>query len=282
MPIYGEAKQRNMIRSILPSRHRKGAREDLAFTKRNARRETQQALNAYRGSSASAIEHYEYGDDDLTYYPDERISEVVWERRAADNTAALERWAVKVTRDVRQKDRLSHFRSMLPDNTIGRHAAQHVSNLPEMEDPDDPWAWRWWWRRSTSPWYHWTEVEKEWVRNSIAAEYAERLKLVIESGRLKQFNKSVVAHAAERKVVNIDNWEKDNIYRTYRPRWDRSKGEWFIELFVTRPLRGVHDIDAFIKEFRPYAVDRWMYRPDKWAHLDDVLEDLGVASVDRV
>jgi hypothetical protein len=61
------------------------------------------------------------------------IEEMVWDRRSADKVAPLVRWALHhVRHDARLRDaesaeRLDHFRQLLPDNTIGRHALSHIA-----------------------------------------------------------------------------------------------------------------------------------------------------------
>jgi hypothetical protein len=104
MSSYGEAKKRDMMRSILPSTRRKGARDDLAHIRRNNRHHINQHLAEFRGPSSGAIEHYEYGDYDLNHYPDGEIKWAVWERRAADKVAPIIRWAQQITKDLPQKE----------------------------------------------------------------------------------------------------------------------------------------------------------------------------------
>lgn len=61
------------------------------------------------------------------------IEELVWDRRAADKVAPLVRWALhQIRHDPRLRDaefaeRLHHFRQLLPDNAIGRHALSHIA-----------------------------------------------------------------------------------------------------------------------------------------------------------
>jgi len=71
---------------------------------------------------------------------------MVWDRRAADKTAPLVRWALHHVRhdpqlrDADLAERLDHFRQLVPDNTIGRHALSHIAWPLERLDaaPRDP------------------------------------------------------------------------------------------------------------------------------------------------
>jgi hypothetical protein len=285
MSSYGEAKKRDMMRSILPSTRRKGARDDLAHIRRNNRHHINQHLAEFRGPSSGAIEHYEYGDYDLNHYPDGEIKWAVWERRAADKVAPIIRWAQQITKDLPQKERMDYMRSILPDTTIGRHALQHIESAPGMEDPDDH---RYYWRRSLSERLY---GEEKWVRDAMAAEFAQRLQNVIERGLVKRFNESGAAHASQRQVVKENFEDRTWLERTYGERsyWDPKRKERYIWVYVRRPLLGMHDIDDFLKEFVPFEMiehpvsGRIIRSPSrvwgirrKFEVLDEILKELGV------
>lgn len=121
MPIYGEEKTLQMMRSILPSKARKGTREDKRHAKKASRAKIRQALNNY---DAERI--------DYRSYPDVEISNIVWERRAADKLSHFERWAVEITKHLPKEERLPYLKRMLPDNLIGRHAYSHLERIDEL------------------------------------------------------------------------------------------------------------------------------------------------------
>jgi hypothetical protein len=130
-------KIRDMTVSVLPSTRRHAARVDRVLIHRRERARVRAAL---RGALVSLDRTAD--DPDLTFEDKPAIREMVDERRTADKVAPLARWARrKVETDpvLRERDwdgRMTALRSMLPDNTIGRHALSHV----ELEIGTPPWA----------------------------------------------------------------------------------------------------------------------------------------------
>jgi hypothetical protein len=112
-------KRKDMIESVLPSTARKMARDMRASMHRRHRRRVNVALQA--GS-----------DDPLGTDIRTDLSELVYGRRAADKTGSLERWALALVdrdptlRDAGIHNQLHHFRRLLPDTKIGRHALSHI------------------------------------------------------------------------------------------------------------------------------------------------------------
>lgn len=109
----------DVIRSVLPGTARRDARATRRLIYRAARRTVRAALRS--------------GDVDPFVDVRGRIGDMVWNRRAADKVGPLVRWALhRVRHDPRLRDaslceRLDHFRQLLPDNTIGRHALSHIA-----------------------------------------------------------------------------------------------------------------------------------------------------------
>lgn len=109
----------DVIRSVLPSTARRDARRTRQLIHRAARRKVKVALRA--------------GDADAFVDLRGSIEEMVWDRRAADKLGPLVRWALhQVRHDPRLREagfaeRIDHFRQLLPDNTIGRHALSHIA-----------------------------------------------------------------------------------------------------------------------------------------------------------
>lgn len=126
--FYGDEKRREMARSILPSTRRKSARDELREVKQRNRHQIRQALR-----KVLRHEEYEADDDvDLNYYPYEKISYIVSERRAADKLGHFEKWAIEITKDIEDPStRLSYMRSILPQGLIGEHALSHLRSYEE-------------------------------------------------------------------------------------------------------------------------------------------------------
>ncbi|HWL36525.1 MAG TPA: hypothetical protein VNQ77_10040 [Frankiaceae bacterium] len=123
-------KRRDMARSILPSTSRESAK-DIARIKRAHRRRIAQHLHVGNG----VPEDWDDALDavDLRAYPDIEIRQQVQWRRSADKLNHFQRWAVRVTRDIRQEDRLSGLAATLPRGLIGDHAVSHLYDLPELD-----------------------------------------------------------------------------------------------------------------------------------------------------
>lgn len=253
MPIYGEAKKRNMCRSVLPSTARKGAREDLRNIKQRNRSSIRRELRqiAQPQVADEVVANYDEASCDLSYYPNADINWAVRERRDADKIMPLMRWAPHLVRDVRLEDRLSKLRSILPDNLIGRHAISHLEYHDDFYLPD------------SSRWYDWrsypklTDEERAWVRAVEYAEVERKLMLVIERGLLARFNKLMVWN--ETIVLGWFRYDNDG---TKVP---LEKYQWGARQEVRlvskhRPLRGIHDIPNFIRDVGAKQTKHWDWR----------------------
>jgi hypothetical protein len=131
-----DEKVTDMIRSVLPSNARKGARASRRLIHRAASHTFKTRLRA--------------GDYDVVVDIRGAIDEMVWDRRAADKVAPLVRWALHhvrtdlALRDAGTAERLDHFRQLLPDTTIGRHALSHIAwPLEQVERRGRPRPDRW-------------------------------------------------------------------------------------------------------------------------------------------
>lgn len=135
-----DEKIKDMAESILPSTARKGARQERARIHRRERAQARAALYGLRGCA-------DPDDSDGDGFAADRrgIQEMVWDRRSADKVGPLLRWAERtIAADPRlaeasYEERYDHFARLLPDNTIGRHALQHLRLV--LRDPD--WRTRW-------------------------------------------------------------------------------------------------------------------------------------------
>jgi hypothetical protein len=143
-------KDRDMARSILPSKNREAARSAKAHLKRAARRRCHRAcdglakLDSYRSDDWDAR-------FDLRAYPAAEIHLVVRWRRAGDKLNHFERWTIARTKGLPIDDRLGSIIAVLPDGLTGDHALSHLRRLAEI----NPGAPRFWW----NPWVRLAELE---------------------------------------------------------------------------------------------------------------------------
>lgn len=145
MPIYGKAKTKTMIKSILPSTARKRAKkakDDLH--RKNRRRGTQQCVK-FRGNAQEVIESWEDNNSDLTYWLEAHNADgwdnIVSERRQADKLAHFERWAYERTKHLPRNDRLSNIAAKLPKGVIGEHAVSHLNFLEPVHEGNERFDW---------------------------------------------------------------------------------------------------------------------------------------------
>lgn len=118
----------DVIRSVLPSTARRDARRTRQLIHRSARRKVKVALRS--------------GDVDAVVDIRGPIEDMVWDRRAGDKVGPLVRWALhQVRHDPRLREtgfaeRIDHFRQLLPNTTIGRHALSHIAwPLERLDSP---------------------------------------------------------------------------------------------------------------------------------------------------
>jgi len=127
MPIYGDAKKRQMARSILPSKSSNGGRR--APTKQHIKGAERSRVRDQL-ARINCLEDAEEWDGEFTeprIYRG-RIRDFVRNRRDADKLNHFIRWAkVTVLRDeIKQEDRKGYFKSILPSGLIGDHALGHL------------------------------------------------------------------------------------------------------------------------------------------------------------
>ncbi len=190
--IYGEKKIKSIYESILPSTSRKKVRQDKARIARHARRTTTQELHM--------IWDYESAEDceeDITEcskkYSNMR-SEMVWTRRAADNTAALYRWAERVTQHLDDpEERYNYVRSLMPNSLPGRHALTHL-----------PWT-----RGYEGNWRDWNSYRGTKARNAaVNKAHNEKVYAAMREGLIKVLG----VYGAHRK---LNQYIKDNHVKSH-------------------------------------------------------------------
>jgi hypothetical protein len=130
-----DQKIKDISRSVLPSTGRRSARDNRRRIHGRQRARELAAVIAYRrDADPEAVTPDVRG----TYAPD--ITEMVWSRRAADKVGPLTRWAKAtiaadpVLRSAPRAEQVAYFARLMPDNTIGRHAVQHIEQALEWEE----------------------------------------------------------------------------------------------------------------------------------------------------
>ena len=107
-------KIKDMIRSVLPSTDRKGARRAKTNRKRRVRRAVRKDLRCE-----------DFDDSKANFMRTARISGVVRDRRGADKLNHFMRWCKARTKGMDTDDALGYVRSILPSSLIGDHAYGH-------------------------------------------------------------------------------------------------------------------------------------------------------------
>jgi hypothetical protein len=229
MPTYGEEKRRDMIRSILPSTARKGARKDRSLAHRR-----------HRAAVRSEIQNHILWEDEIdnTAVADIRrrkaIQYMMWDRRGADKIGPICHWGYEVTKHLPEEDRLNTLRSWLPDNTIGRHAISHLRNVDGLEDPSEP--YRYWRYFSNDNYTVRQEEEKELFHRQVT--------LLVEHGYHAELNRRVKG-----EPMLMGNRTFDAIGRRVHVIPKEENLAWGL-------LEGLHDIDAFVdRVFRRVHMD---------------------------
>jgi hypothetical protein len=231
MPSYGKDKIRDMSRSILPSKRRKTGKKSV---RRKTRRNTTEILN-----EASAADNEDLDFQDRKVRIDTR--QAVIDRQAADKVAPLIRWAKEVTHGKPDK-RLAQLRSMLPSNTIGRHAVEHV--IFEKEFKINPLAYKSRVDKKRSKEFDWALFAKD-LLEIITYHHAEFNRAMSLSHRMHYESVPVtVVCPVTGKVKN---------YSRAEPRGPKK----------ARLLLGSHDIPDFIAALRHHVfASRWDYHPE--------------------
>ncbi len=189
--IYGDEKVRNMARSILPSKRRRGARMDKQALKRRNRHAVRQNLHDWKRHA----DPLEYEGHIRDYYHEPRgwdydnIHVIVQERRDADKLAAMQRWAVKHTAHLEDpEDRYNLMKRTLPDNLPGRHALSHLIWMDEFDFREE-WNRYLYGRRSTD-----LSLDMAKVRELIAID------LELVNRAIKRYNKSFLEKDAGKRI----------------------------------------------------------------------------------
>ena len=125
-------KHRDIARSILPTKNRRVARDELARARRRNRHHVADELRGLSRELSGDPDRWLDHEGDPFATADREVNQVRRARRSADKLSHFERWAVMRTRDVPIADRLSFIRSVLPDGIIGEHAMTHLDHIPAL------------------------------------------------------------------------------------------------------------------------------------------------------
>lgn len=254
---YGKSKERDMVRSILPSTSRKGARDNKRNVNRRRRSSVRQALRQHRDVLAEErfFDHEEFGwdsydecfdfdapydkihDADCDY--ESRIRYVMWDRREADKVAPIVRWAEAKVADIRPEDRLSWLQARMPDNLAVRHAISHIE-FSDAFPRRNPYEYYWLSR------YSMTDEEREWERVARYAQLIEDLYVVV-TGPLAHFNDALPR--AERRTYYY-RWRRQPLGSPWEkvvpPCYVSESGGEIWELKLKR-LEGHHDVENWVE-----------------------------------
>ena len=124
--IHGDDKAKEMARSILPSRSRKG-QAHRASIHRMIRREVKHSLRRLERDPSEWDDGLEFGEEAALEIP-----AFVSGRRGQDKLNHFERWAIERTKEMPKEHRLGHLRSLLPRGLIGEHAMVHLKHRDEL------------------------------------------------------------------------------------------------------------------------------------------------------
>lgn len=234
---YGKEKERDMIRSILPSSRRKGARDDRAYAHRRHRSTVKHALRQHKGdldylsdTADCAVDEAYSKIHDADFKRSEAIKSVMWDRRDGDKLSPMLRWAPHQVGHLRLEDRLSYMRGRLPDNTVGRHAVGHLKYEEDFYVPEEDGRFIWWRPRSRS------QIAREREERYLKA--VKNLEHVCEkANRLARFNDVV----SETIVIEI-------AFPMYSERFQRTRIVRDVSRYDVPVLDGVLDIPDYIEK----------------------------------
>lgn len=267
---YGKSKERDMVRSILPSTARKGARDNKRNVNQRHRSSVKQALNQHRDvlSNERFFDHEEFATDSYDEFFDfdvaydkicdadheyrSRIKYVMWYRRDADKVAPIIRWAEAKVADVRPEDRLSWLRARMPDNLAVRHAISHIEFSDAFPDQN---PYEYYWRSQ----YYKTPEERAWESAANYAQAVVDLQRVCEHS-LKRFNKLIPKSVYRTKYIGGYNKRSLPLPAPWKLIADRPSdykywdGRQVWQLDVER-LHGVHHIEEWIAFMAKYKHD---------------------------
>ncbi|MBL7500488.1 hypothetical protein [Frankia nepalensis] len=217
-----DEKVRDMTESVLPSTRRKAARQERRRVHKRQRARQRDLLVVARRTAG----HDDRDADFREGIRRQEITQMVWGRRAADKVGPLTRWASvqvgrdEVLRDAPLTEQVDYFARLVPDNTIGRHAVQHIeSDLRHAADRE-----RWLARRA-----EWSADQRRRHREQVS----EDVDGILAAGCHRELN--------------------DALRAGYRARATVGEGGAVILPRPNRLLLGAHDVDDFADAVAGYG-----------------------------
>lgn len=252
MPIYGKAKTKTMLRSILPSSGRKVAKKRKDNLHRYNRRIANNRLHNYKGYVDDLEEYYDDDNYDYNLWLEPHNSsiddwdDIVYDRRGKDKLAHFETWAYLKTLHLPPEDRFDKIASMV-SGVLGTHAMSHLEFLKY--DPLERNTWH-------------DHLPRQYRQNRYVNQYLSNQKRIriqltaavsaIAHDKKKRdaFNAYMIKNASldieDVYVYNYDHLESIYHYRKALSQQILHKG--------ARTLNGYHDVTRFINDI--YAAQK--------------------------
>lgn len=122
---YGDEKRREMMRSILPSKAAKSAKEEKRLLNRKLRTRASSALRQIRDEEDWENSNFDFWDDGQ-----EQRQWIISDRRGADKLAHFMRWAEHTAKDIPDGEKMGYIKGLLPGKgIIFDHACGHLEHL---------------------------------------------------------------------------------------------------------------------------------------------------------
>lgn len=224
-------KPRDMARSVLPSTYRRRARADRAAVRSRERARLRAELHAVAGFA----DPDDY-DGDLTWVARRDLAELVADRRSGDKVGPLTRWAARTVEAdptlaaAPLRERLDHFRPLLPPGIVGRHALFHLVWALD----DEPY---WWPTGRTRP-------------GPTGPSLHDKVAAIIAAGRHGELNRRI-RHACAGVVIQRITLPREYLIDDDHPAPGLLLPRRTVEhrrRIYPRYLAGAHDIDAFVAD----------------------------------
>lgn len=247
MPTYGDDKIKDIIEGILPATRNKA--KSTAKNRKHLHREHRRKAN-----QCIIAGDYDNVNAQDTFFR-KRIHEMKWERRDADNLAALFRWARAITKHLDDPaDRYMFIKKVLPDTMQGRHALGHIAYLDGFADPG-----------ANEFEYGLLPRGSRYREPKNKIDWIEVLTNVCNNGDLKNFNYHIKQHFIKCSA-------RVRIYEKAPPGANASERSFrWMTIYnqhndgspcrcTPRTLLGVHDIASFMAHYRLTRYGTWHYK----------------------
>lgn len=244
--MYGEEKNKEMIRSILPSTRRKNAKAEKKALNRRLRRNARQSLSQIYDEDDWDESSFDFWNDGQ----EERYW-IVQDRRAADKISHFMRWAEQKASHMPDGQKMGYIRGILPGKgTIFEHACFHLEGLEGFDK--DKFAYRRYWRERR------VLTKVDLIR--FLKEICEIRKYQIYlNNALREFHKTIIQNKILKKK-RVFYFEKEYIDGKYvNVGEEKSRIEYITKPFdVTgspRLLMGMMDVEDFVEDIIEASIE---------------------------